>query len=312
MNNMDEKKKKGSVLKKRLIIGIIICSALNLLLIFGVVCCGANFINAINTNIKIEKELVPLCLCKDYVYEDTEGSSIKMNYYNELDSYGDGSSSKSITSFNYYSVHFLLRSENYYYFLFEFDINSWNHWSQEYCIYKCNNELEEFEEVINLGQGISDWRSGYDDKMYYIANDSYYCFDFKTSQVLEDDAEHKSEMMLKLSNEEYISSFEIESGKCNKIDKICTFSYQGTINQFDENIINSDVLDCIYRFGFKPKYHYSYPSGRTAIFYYSSNLSCLLIDYERNEGTIVGYQLFSYCHSVNFNFFNKVMLDDFA
>lgn len=309
MTNENEKKEKKKVpWKKRLTIGIVFLSILSFL---GISCITYAIIKSSNT-IKMGKvirdELVPLCDSKNYVYDDIEGSRIKFNYYNEISSYGDGAFSEKMTSFKYYSVNFLHYStDNYYYFLFEFEIKSGHH---EYSVYRADNELNSFEEIVKLGENITCWKSGLGNKMFYESKGHYYAFDFVSLLIDKDDEYGTYKHLCNVESNDYLSFYGVNRGKCKRINGACSYSFGDEEHTFYEERIDDNILHYIFLLDFEPLNYYSFSSGKTIILYYSGGdllgmCDCLLVEYSRSEDKVCGYQMFQSCHKENFSVFCK-------
>ena len=144
--------------------------------------------------------------------------------------------------------------------------------------------------------------SGFDNYGYFVTKDKVYEFDFlKEKMVCLPNSDDWCCFLLnnspKICQQKYMEGLGIERGNCTHKQNLVSFNYLGSSIYLNEN----EISDCaftkaVFEHNFSPDFHISYPSGITSIFYrkgsfFSKELH-FVVNYDRNNKQIIGYQMF--------------------
>lgn len=255
----------------------------------------------------IERDLAPLCVGRDYAYDDLEGSMIKMSFSTQVSENGEGA--WLLPNQNYSSISLLLFDNSNYYFLLTKKIKPR---IREDIICKTDLNLDNFEILHNFGQEIDSHNSGFDNRVFFRVDDIGFVFDTKTNEMKETEPGSSDDLMTKCSKKEYWEFFGCFLGKCKRTNNYCQYYVDGVQYIFDEKSIDDKVFQAMNNCCFEPTYYFASSLGKTGILYYAridnfwDIYACLIIQYDNNSSEDISYNLFNYCDKHNFRLYPNI------
>ena len=262
-----------------------------------------------NESRKIAREqLVPLCKGNNYVFDNIEGSSLKIQYgeyyfdddLEKIDTNGAG----KISSLALYT-------EDYYYFL----AYSGKYWNSEDYVVRTNHNFTSPTIIGYLGKNTEKVLKGYDTNIYYKSEGKYFIFDLINENKTEVSESSQEAIMINGGYSAYKNFLGIEYGECKKEESMLNFKYFNKDLTLDENFIDTEIYKIMKKCSFEPYYHLSFSSGITSIVYFGYPdpwggwADCLIIDFDRSTNSVLDYQLFDNVDRYNFRLYPKLVLN---
>ena len=220
---------------------------------------------------------------------------------------------------NVYSVSFhnsLLYVGNYFYFCVEEKMN--NQKKTRLTIYKTDFDISFIERIIIIGESERNMYSfdsafGFDKKGYFRIDDRYFDYNFVNNELVEI---NNSDDRINLSVfDNYLKNLHISKEKCKYKKDVVTYEYGQVTYSFNLNILESEKLKLIKKYGFVPEWCLSFDEGLTSIVHYGSSRflgygDCFILTYDRNTNQIVDYQLLfkTYFHEKDTILFPQIVI----